>query len=103
MVLMPIINYPNTSPYAATPQTPSHIGVYRHRDIPAANDDRTIVIDPKYNLRPDLLAYDLYGNPQYWWVFLVRNIDFIRDPIWDFKTGLEIVVPSNRHLRATLG
>lgn len=97
------INYPNTSPYAATPQSAAYIGLYRHRKISAAADDKVIVIEPKYDLRPDLLAYDLYGNPQYWWVFLVRNMDFIRDPVWDFRTGLEIVVPSQSHLRATLG
>ncbi len=97
------IEYSSTSPYAATPQTESFLGLYSHRRIPASSDDRTIVLDAKYHLRPDLLAYDLYGNPQYWWVFLVRNMDFIRDPIWDFKAGLEIVVPTNKHLRATLG
>lgn len=55
--------------------------------------DRTIVLQEKYNMRPDLLAYDLYENVEYWWVFALRNIDIIKDPLADFKTGITIKVP----------
>ena len=100
---MSFINYPSTSAYAATGQSSSFIGQYKHRKITASSDDIIITIDPKFNLRPDLLAYELYGNPNYWWVFCVRNLDQIRDPIWDFTTGKKIVVPSNSHLKASIG
>lgn len=100
---MPFVNYTTESPYAATPQENWHIGRFKMRDVPPSGDDSYIIIDAKYNNRPDLLSYDLYGNPLYWWVFMVRNMDTIRDPIWDFTTGKEIVVPSNKHLKATLG
>ena len=100
---MSYINYPSYSAYSATPQSASHIGRYVHRTITPSSDDKYITIDPKYNYRPDLLAYDLYGNPSYWWVFCSRNLDLIRDPIWDFVTGLEIVVPSNSHIKASVG
>ena len=44
-------------------------------------------------MRPDLLAYDLYGNVEVWWVFALRNLEKIKDPLADFKTGLSIKVP----------
>jgi hypothetical protein len=100
---MPKIMYPSQSAYAATPQTSSHIGRYVHRTIDPSSDDQYMVITPKHENRPDLLAFELYGNPNYWWVFCSRNLDSIRDPIWDFVAGLEIVVPSNKHLKETLG
>lgn len=95
--------YPSQSAYAATPQTASHIGRYVHREITPSSDDSYLVIEPKYENRPDLLAFELYGNPNYWWVFYSRNLDQIRDPIWDFVSGIEIVVPSEDHLRNSLG
>lgn len=97
------INYPSTSPYAATRQTSWHIGNYVHRNIPSDGGDMQVTIELKYNHRPDLLAYDLYGNPSYWWVFCNRNPNIIRDPIWDFEAGKAIIVPSHQHLKATLG
>lgn len=95
--------YPSHSAYSATPQSANRIGRYVHRSIPASSDDQTIVIDPKHNHRPDLLAYELYGSPSYWWVFCSRNIGIIRDPIWDFVAGTEITVPSNKHLKENIG
>jgi hypothetical protein len=96
-------NYAPTSPYAATPHASWHIGPYKHRQISAHQGDRRIVITDKYTHRPDLLSFDLYGSPAYWWVFLVRNMNIIRDPIWDFEPGKEIFVPSADHLRSVVG
>lgn len=53
----------------------------------------TIIIENKYESRPDLLAYDLYGNPKLWWVFALFNQDTLNDPIVDFSAGLELQVP----------
>lgn len=97
------VNYPSTSPYAITPQTSWNIGLYNHRAIPADKADRQILIGLKYNLRPDRLAFDLYGSSDYWWVFMVRNMNIIRDPIWDFQAGVTIFVPSAAHLRSVIG
>ena len=52
-----------------------------------------LVVAPKYNERPDVLAYDLYGNAKLWWVFAEFNQDKLIDPILDLKTGMEINVP----------
>ena len=56
-------------------------------------NDTTMVLSEKYNMRPDLLAYDLYGDVEVWWVFALRNLEKIKDPLMDFKTGLVIQVP----------
>jgi hypothetical protein len=100
---MAVIAYPSTSAYAATPQTSFGMGFYVRRKIPAASDDTTITLSAAYQYRPDKLAYDLYGNPSYWWIFAARNINLIRDPIYDFVAGLQIVVPSSATLIAALG
>ena len=52
----------------------------------------TITLDAKYNEKPDLLAYDLYGNAKLWWVFALFNQDELVDPILDFKTDLKIKI-----------
>jgi len=55
---------------------------------------RTITLESKYQNRPDLLAYDLYGNSKLWWVFAQFNQDKLKDPVVDFLPGLEIQVPT---------
>jgi len=54
---------------------------------------KLLILEEKYNEKPDLLAYDLYGNAKLWWVFALFNQDELADPIVDFKTGLKISVP----------
>ena len=68
--------------------------------IKARIDDTTMVLTDKYNMRPDLLAYDMYGNVEVWWVFALRNLEKIKDPLRDFKTGLSIKVPSRATVEA---
>jgi hypothetical protein len=100
---MSYVDYSSTSPYATTKQAPWHIGLYKHRHLRAHKGDREIVIGIKYNFRPDLLSFDLYGTPVYWWVFCVRNINVIRDPVWDFEAGKVIMVPTVEHLKSVVG
>ena len=52
-----------------------------------------IIVESKYEARPDVLANDLYGNPRLWWVFAEFNQDKLIDPILDLKAGMEIIVP----------
>lgn len=51
-------------------------------------------ITNKHENRPDLLAFELYGEPRLWWVFAEFNQDKLLDPILDFKAGLKIQVPA---------
>ena len=53
----------------------------------------TYVIENKYQNRPDVLAYDLYGNAKLWWIFAILNQDILIDPIIDFTAGLSIEIP----------
>jgi hypothetical protein len=100
---MSIVKYPTHSPYAKTPQTTWRLGLYVHRSIPPGVGDELITLDSKYHNRPDRLSLDRYGTDNYWWVFMVRNINVIRDPIFDLKAGMRIMVPTLEHLRAVLG
>jgi hypothetical protein len=62
--------------------------------VTASVADATFTLTSKYNMRPDLLAHDLYDNVELWWVFSLRNLEILKDPINDFKTGLVIKTPS---------
>ena len=96
------VNYNKSSPYYSTPQVNKYLdyldfwnGTYI---LPTAKDT-LITLDSKYNKRPDLLSYDLYGNPHLWWVFMLRNPDVIKDPIYDFLTGIVIYTPDQESMR----
>lgn len=69
------------------------------KSFPADVSDREFTITEKYNNRPDLLSYDLYGTPNYNLVFSLRNPDLIGDPIYDFTTGKVIMVPTAERVR----
>jgi hypothetical protein len=62
-------------------------------DVPPSLDDEEVTIESKYHLRPDLMAYDRYGDPALWWKIAMRNKDLLVDPINDFTSGLVIWVP----------
>ena len=97
------IIYPPFSPYAVTPQSSWYIGRYKHRSILSDPDDSKLVVDLKHQYRPDLLSNDLYGTPVYWWIFMLRNMNVIRDPIWDMKVGIEIYYPTFERLSKVIG
>ena len=83
-----------TSPYYRTPIKDFYLDVLQYRSIPASPNDKIVSIAAKYENRPDLFANDYYGSPRLWWVLVVRNPDVLIDPLEDFKTGVEIFVPS---------
>ena len=60
-------------------------------------------IEPQYSRRPDLLAFDLYQSPKLWWVFAQRNMDTIKDPVFDMVAGVQIFLPKGPTLRNVLG
>ena len=79
--------YARNSPYFATPVYGTFLDVYNKRTIPFEPDDTVYTIERAYEYRPDLLAFDLYGDAGLWWVFAVRNPNTITDPIGDFIPG----------------
>jgi len=92
-------------PYATTPLNPNggYLDILKIRPIPAAADDILYEITPAYTHRPDLLAHDLYGQKDLWWIFTQRNLDVLKDPIYDFIAGTKIFLPQSQKLTNLLG
>lgn len=95
--------YSQFSPYSNTPQNRSYLELLKIRSVPAEADDFQYTIETQYKHRPDLLAYDLYGNAKLWWVFIQRNMEVIKDPIYDFTPGTKIFIPKKTNLEKFLG
>lgn len=95
--------YSATSPYHGTPNWGQFLDVWQSKTISADVTDARYQIDPPYNLRPDLLAYDMYGDANLWWVFAVRNPDVLMDPVFDFVAPTIIYVPTKTVIQQALG
>lgn len=96
-------DYKNTSPWYKTPIKQNYLDILKIRAVSAEKDDFLYTIEPQYTYRPDLLAFDVYGDAALWWVFIQRNLDILQDPIFDFVPGKKIFIPKNSSLRAALG
>jgi hypothetical protein len=95
--------YSNTSPYFTTQTRNNYLDTLAIRPVSAEPDDFLYSIQSQYMYRPDLLAYDLYGEPGLWWVFIQRNLDILQDPILDFVPGTKIYIPKSSGLKSVLG
>ena len=93
-----------SSPYRNTRFRPDgSLGILEIRPVPGYSDDKLYTIEPQYHQRPDLLAHDMYKDSKLWWIFAQRNMDTIKDPIYDFEEGVEIYLPKGPQLRKILG
>ena len=97
------VTYSKASPYVNTNVYGFFLDVANIPSIPIDPTDVQYQIDAIYRGRPDLLAFDLYGTADLWWVFSVRNPNVIQDPIFDFVPGVIIFVPQKKNLTAALG
>ena len=95
--------YSKLSPYYSTEITGSYLDIINFKNIPNQLDDVYYTVTSQYEFRPDLLAYDLYGDSNLWWVFSVRNKDNIKDPIYDLYAGQTIYLPKLTTLKSSLG
>ena len=95
--------YSYSSPYFKTNMSDGYLDVLQLRDIPANDDDLLFTVPQQYTHRPDLLAYDLYGDANLWWVFAVRNKSVLKDPIYDMLAGQKIYLPKITTLREAIG
>ena len=95
--------YNNTSPWYTTPFKQDYLDILAIRPVSSEPDDFLYTIQSQYAYRPDLLAFDLYGDASLWWVFVQRNMDELEDPIFDFTPGKKIYIPKNSSLRSVLG
>jgi hypothetical protein len=96
-------NYTSTSPWFNTQVVNNYLDILSIRPVSSEVDDFLYNIQPQYTYRPDLLAFDLYGDATLWWVFAQRNMDVLQDPIFDFVPGTKIYIPKNSSLRNVLG
>jgi len=71
--------------------------------IPKVVSDVSYTIPAKFAGRPDLLAHELYNNTRLWWVFALRNPDQLKDPLGDFKQGVEIKLPTRATVESIIG
>jgi hypothetical protein len=95
--------YKSNSPYYGTQMYGQFLDIRLDRPITKSNGDSLFTITPVYNLRPDLLASDLYNDSALWWVFAQRNPDVLKDPLFDFVTGTSIFVPTLSQVTSDLG
>jgi len=96
---MSIVKYGPTSPYYTTQQTSWFLSNLSYRSIPRDSTDIFIpALASKYENRPDLLSYDQYNTPNYWWIFMILNPNVIKDPIYDMKTGMSLYIPTLNRL-----
>lgn len=98
------MNYPQTSPYYdTTTYKKQFLDIMVNRPVPKDPLDLYWEITQTYNLRPDLLAYDLYSDARLWWVFSQRNPNTLKDPLFDFVAGTKIYIPQMNTLKTALG
>lgn len=87
-----------SSPYLDTPQKGFYLDLWQPVEITLSDLDKFVTIDNKFHKRPDLFAYEQYGNAKLFWVFLQANKDLLEDPIEDFVAGMRIRVPLQRNI-----
>ena len=97
------VSYSKSSPYASSEIYGFFLDVANIPTIPIDPSDVQYQIDAIYNNRPDLLAFDMYGNSSLWWVFSVRNPNVLQDPVFDFVPGVIIFVPQKQNVTTALG
>jgi hypothetical protein len=90
--------YKQSSPWYTTTENNLYLELINYRPIASSSDDVKYIIENQYRHRPDLLAFDLYGDSKLWWVFSVRNRSIIKDPIYDFEPGVEIFCPKKENV-----
>lgn len=97
------VSYSRNSPYFKTETYGFFLDIANIPNIPAIASDVVYKIDAIYKHRPDLLAYDLYGDAALWWVFSIRNPNTIQDPVFDFLPGTTIYIPKKETITTALG
>lgn len=90
-------SYNSESPYNFTNITGKFLTYYVHRVVaPHPLDRVTILNNERYVNRPDLLARDLYGTEDLFWIIPVRN--GLQDPVFDFTFGRALIIPDTTYV-----
>jgi Base plate wedge protein 53 len=98
-------DYPQSSPYYDTNVVNNKfLDFLEYREIPINSNDVYYEVPLVYQYRPDLLAYDLYGDPALYWVFAARNPNKLGpDPYFNLVAGVGIYIPTLITLQLALG
>lgn len=94
---------PSSPYYNTTVYNNEFLDIMVNRPIPMNPADIYWEITQTYSMRPDLLAFDMYGDAKLWWVFAQRNPNRLKDPVFDFVAGTGIYIPQLTTLRDSLG
>lgn len=97
-----MVNFDSKSFYRKTDKSGFYMGYYEPITFTPDKTDYYYVIPTKYDLKPGLLAFELYGDAQLMWVFSVYNRDIIVDPLFDFRAGKIIKIPTRQRLDSLL-
>jgi len=93
-----IPSYHSSSPYNFTSITGKFLTYYVHRLVESHPFDKiTILNNERYVNRPDILAMDLYGSEDLFWVIPVRN--GLQDPVFDLTYGRALIIPDATYVR----
>lgn len=68
---------------------------YVRKEYVQSGTENLMLITPGVEYRPDLVSYQKYGTPDYWWFVLQAN--GMKD-IWEFKAGKTIILPDQTSL-----
>lgn len=97
-----MVKFDNKSFYRKSEDDGFYLGYYEPIYLPYDSTDYYMVIPTKYDLKPGGLAKELYGNPRLLWVFSVMNREIITDPLFDFRAGIIIRVPTKERIESLL-
>ena len=64
---------------------------YKRKEYKPNKKDKFTIISSRFEYRPELLSFEFYGTPDFWWKIMEAN--GIKD-IFDFKAGLNIRLPN---------
>lgn len=76
------------------------LGWWERKIFPKSVSDVPFTVTPKYQYRPDRLAYDIYGNSELQW--FVMQYNNVVDLFVDFAVGKTIVLPTKSRLYTEL-
>jgi hypothetical protein len=62
--------------------------------------DKIVAVTQPFEGKLDVLAYELYGNTELWWV--IAELNQIVDPLTEIKLGLQLRVPTKERLNNIL-
>ena len=93
--------YGEKSFYKRTEINDRFLEFYNHTKMEPQGDDGYVEITHRWTNRPDLMALDLYGDSDFWYVIPMRN--GFEDPYYDMTFNRTVVVPPKSYVELLFG